>query len=141
MTTAAHPLEGVQRSIYTTATSTEAGNCDCAVQPPEGVVWEIQFLCGKQDDGAVTVSWLYQGPEYGSAVQISSGTGAPNTPWHFGASDDLADSTVRQVMPIIATNVRYPIFRFAASAGAKTSTVVGLAREFKGVKLDALAGG
>ena len=127
-----HPLEGILRFITLSETSAGAGNCDTDIRPPQNCYWEVLYLYGTQNDGAVACGWLITDKDNTKATVIGI-TGASGVPWYFAAYDDTADADDHMYGPPVLSYETYLTFRFAASAASKVSTVRALVKEFRGV--------
>lgn len=127
-----HPLEGVSKLINLTVASVGAGATTINARPNPGCVWEVLFLKGTQDDGAVVQSWAFTDPDGTNSICNHTTTAAWK--WlHFGAVAENADTLPIWGGPLLFTYDRYATFSFTASAAAKNGYVIGLVREFRGV--------
>lgn len=131
-----HPLEGVTRVINLTSTSTGAGNTYVDVRPDAGKVWEIGMLSAMQDDGPVLQMWTITDIDTTNQI-VQSITGAANTYWYLGTTDDTMDAVQKAVAPLVVTYDRYLRFGFTASAAGKNATVRGWVKEFRGLPTEA----
>ena len=131
-----HPLDGVSRIINLSVTSVGAGATDLDLRPSAGMLWEVLFAVGTQNDGGVPCGWYMTDPD---AVDytVSEGTATgPWTVWYLGGHAENA-AMGALMAPVVLTFNRYLTFRFTASAGGKTGYVRALVKEFRGVAQEA----
>ncbi len=121
------------KSFYDTAASAGAEVVEVHFKPPDaGIIWDILWCQGEQDDGDVQCGWKWYDPENPAGVQLHVTSVSRNIPLPFGA---LAPSEQGPgAAPITATYSRYPAYFFVASGAGKTGVVTGIVAEQIGVE-------
>ncbi|GAI69916.1 unnamed protein product [marine sediment metagenome] len=127
-----NPLNGRMRVMGIEGTSEGAEATFVPLRPPNvGTQWEIIWVIGRQNDGAVSHGWYWYDPEHPVGALLYVAVGALDTPLPLGAlGSELPNVSTNNWW---ATYDHYPSYYFQASAAGKKGTVLAIVIERVGV--------